>query len=106
MGPAVGDGPRVAWRVAIDLRGCFQETSTLNQESIRLGVASSPSESVNDAPAAEAVAIEGEGIGQRIEPPADGSTRVRIIAQRIAPVAKQGSRIESRLADERLWIDR
>lgn len=102
----VGNDARVARGVAIDLRGCFQETSTLNQELVLLAIARSPREGMHDAPAPEAVAIQGEEVGQRVESPADGSRWVWIGSQFIAPVAKQGSRIEGRVADERLWINR
>ena len=53
------DDQSLARRVAIDLRRCLEETSTLNQESIRTAVSGRPRESVNDAPAAEAVTIQG-----------------------------------------------
>jgi hypothetical protein len=56
---------------------------------------------VNDAPAAEAVAIQGEGIGQRVESPADGSRRVWIGSQFIASVAKDGSRIRDAIEAHR-----
>ena len=83
-----------------------EQESALHEYPVRLPASGSPGERMDDAPAPEALAVQGEEIGERVQSSAKQPLRIRVPGELIAPVVKQGGRIEGRIAHQRFRVDR